>query len=66
MTRGPQDAGTTEVGTTDKDAPFATPENRMVEAMMADLMAGPFKDQSFKLHKTDPKTGKRSVLTLTG
>jgi hypothetical protein len=38
----------------------------LVEAMMADLMAGPFKGQSFKLHKTDPETGKRRVLSLNG
>ena len=47
-------------------APFATPDNKMVEAMLADLMQTAFKGQTFRFHKTDPATGKRDVLTLKG
>ena len=47
-------------------APFATPDNKMVEAMLADLMKTVFKSQTFRFHKTDPATGKREVVTLKG
>lgn len=46
-------------------APFATPENKQLEAMLGDLMQSVFKGQTFKLHKTDPETGKRDVVSLT-
>lgn len=46
-------------------APFATPENKQLEAMLGDLMQSVFKGQTFKLHKTDPETGKRDVISLT-
>lgn len=45
-------------------APFATPENRHREIMMADLIAGPLRGQTFKLHRTDPQTGERRVITV--
>lgn len=45
-------------------APFATAENRHREIMMADLMAGPLQGQAFKLHRTDPMTGERRVVTV--
>lgn len=45
-------------------APFATDENRHREIMIADLISGPLKGVSFKLHRTDPATGKRSVVTV--
>jgi len=45
-------------------APFANPQNRHVEVMMADLVSGPLKGKAFKLHRTDAKTGKRSVVTV--
>ncbi|MDA5193674.1 toxin-activating lysine-acyltransferase [Govanella unica] len=45
-------------------APFATPENRHREIMVADLISGPLKGQQFRLHKTDPQTGKREVVTV--
>ena len=45
-------------------APFANEQNKQREIMMADLLAGPLKGQAFKLHRTDPKTGKRSVVTI--
>lgn len=45
-------------------APFATTENRHREIMMADLISGPLNGQAFKLHRTDPVTGKRTVITV--
>lgn len=45
-------------------APFATAENRHREIMMADLIAGPLKGRAFKLHRTDPQTGERRVVTV--
>jgi cytolysin-activating lysine-acyltransferase len=40
-------------------SPFATPENRLSEAMLIDLIQGPFRDTPFSLHRTDPVTGER-------
>jgi cytolysin-activating lysine-acyltransferase len=40
-------------------SPFATPENRISEAMLLDLMQGPFRSTAFNLHRTDPNTGRR-------
>lgn len=45
-------------------APFATPENRLVEAMLADLMRNVFAGRTFKFHSTDPATGRREVKEL--
>lgn len=45
-------------------SPFATPENKLSEAMLVDLIQGPFKDKRFHLHRTDPITGVRSKITL--
>ena len=42
-------------------APFATEENKLTEAMVADLMQNVFTGKSFKMHVTDPLTGKREV-----
>lgn len=47
-------------------APFATPDNQQVEAMLADLIKGPFAGQKFKFHHTDPTTGKREVKEIGG
>lgn len=44
--------------------PFATPENKLSEAMLLDLMQGPFKHTVFNLHRTDPKTGRRDKIHL--
>jgi cytolysin-activating lysine-acyltransferase len=44
--------------------PFATPENKLAEAMFADLLQGPFKGKRFSLHRTDPKTGQKTKFTL--
>lgn len=40
-------------------APFATPDNKLQEAMLADLKQNVFKSRSFKLHVIDPSTGDR-------
>lgn len=50
----------------DMIAPFATPDNKHVEAMLADLIQGPFAGQKFKFHQTDPATGKREVKEIGG
>ena len=46
-------------------SPFATAENKMTEAMFADLVNGPFKGQTFRFTKTNPQTGKREVAEFT-
>jgi len=40
-------------------SPFSTPENKLSEAMLLDLIQGPFRDVAFSLHRTDPATGRR-------
>lgn len=45
-------------------SPFATPENRLVEVMLADLVQGPFAGRRFSLHRTDPATGRKDRITL--
>lgn len=47
-------------------APFATLENKLQEAMLADLVKNVFKQSKFKLHLTDPKTGKREMKEIGG
>ena len=42
-------------------APFATPENKLTEAMVADLVQNVFGKRKFKFHSTDLATGKRDV-----
>lgn len=44
-------------------SPFATPENKLSEAMLLDLINGPFRGSSFSLHRTDPATGIRKKVT---
>jgi cytolysin-activating lysine-acyltransferase len=45
-------------------SPFATPENKLTQIMLLDLINGPFKGRTFHLHRTDPNTGKREKVTL--
>lgn len=45
-------------------SPFATPENKLSEIMLLDLMNGPFKGRMFNLHRTDLQTGKRERVRL--
>ncbi len=46
-------------------APFATPENKMTEVMLLDLMQGPFSGVPFNLHRTDPATGRRDKVHVS-
>ena len=45
-------------------SPFATPENRLTEIMLADLVNGPFQGKRFSLHRTDPASGRKDKITL--
>ncbi|MBC2653492.1 toxin-activating lysine-acyltransferase [Novosphingobium flavum] len=53
-----------EVWLVDLVAPFATPENRQREIMIADLISKPLKGTQFHFHQTDPETGQRMVRTV--
>lgn len=53
-----------EVWLVDLIAPFATAENKQREIMIADLISKPLEGVSFKMHVTDPQTGKRIVQTV--
>lgn len=46
--------------------PFATPENKLAELMLSDLMNGPFKGRDFSLHRTDPATGRKDRIKIGG
>ncbi len=46
--------------------PFATPENKLAQACLSDLITGVLKGKSLKMHKTDPQTGEKSVIELGG
>jgi cytolysin-activating lysine-acyltransferase len=45
-------------------SPFATPQNKISEAMLLDLIGGPFRDTAFALHRTDPGTGRRETVRM--
>jgi cytolysin-activating lysine-acyltransferase len=45
-------------------SPFATKENKFTEAMLIDLVKGPFAKVSFSLHRTDPATGRRDKVHM--
>ncbi len=47
-------------------SPFATAKNKLSEAMLLDLMQGPFRDVAFHLHRTDPATGRRDKIRMAG
>ena len=44
--------------------PYATPQNKLLEAMLLDLIKGPFRDVRFSMHRTDPQTGRRDKVTM--
>jgi|TARA_B110000914_G_C15061282_1_gene264115 cytolysin-activating lysine-acyltransferase len=44
--------------------PFLAEENNLIQKLLTKLMQASFKDKEFKLHQTDPKTGKREVKVL--
>jgi cytolysin-activating lysine-acyltransferase len=45
-------------------SPFSTPENKLTEVMLVDLVNGPFRGRRFSLHKTDPQSGLKHKITL--
>ena len=45
-------------------SPFSTGANKLAEAMLLDLMQGPFRATPFSLHRTDPKTGRREKVHM--
>lgn len=45
-------------------SPYATPENKLAEVMLLDLIQGPFSATAFHLHRTDPVTGRRDKVTM--
>lgn len=47
-------------------APYADADNKLAEAMLLDLVGGPFAGKSFALHRSDPATGERSKVTVPG
>jgi cytolysin-activating lysine-acyltransferase len=47
-------------------SPFATPQNKLVEVMLLDLIQGPFRQTPFSLHRTDPATGRRDTVRMSG
>jgi cytolysin-activating lysine-acyltransferase len=47
-------------------SPFATPQNKLAEAMLLDLIQGPFKSVAFHLHRTDPASGRRDKIRMAG
>lgn len=47
-------------------APFATPENKLQEAMLADLLQNIFPKRTIAMHVTDPATGKRETKEIGG
>jgi len=42
-------------------SPFANAQNKLMDAMFADLVNNPFKGKSFRFTKTNPQTGQRQV-----
>lgn len=46
-------------------SPFAAPQNKLSEAMLLDLIQGPFKSTPFALHRTDPQTGRREKVVMS-
>ena len=44
--------------------PFATPDNSLAQACLADLLNGPLKGRRVKMHKTDLNTGEKTVVEL--
>lgn len=45
-------------------SPFANDQNKLSQAMLLDLMQGPFKGKAFNLHRTDPATGRREAVRV--
>jgi cytolysin-activating lysine-acyltransferase len=45
-------------------SPFANKDNKLMEAMLVDLMNGPLGKTPFNLHRTDPATGRRDKIHM--
>ena len=45
-------------------SPFASERNQLNQAMLLDLMRGPFAHTPFHLHRTDPATGRRDKVRM--
>jgi cytolysin-activating lysine-acyltransferase len=45
-------------------SPFAGKDNKITEAMLLDLMQGPFRDTAFNLHRTNAATGRRDKIQM--
>jgi cytolysin-activating lysine-acyltransferase len=45
-------------------SPFSTKDNKLTEAMLLDLIQGPFRATPFNLHRTDPATGRRDKVHM--
>jgi cytolysin-activating lysine-acyltransferase len=45
-------------------SPFTNQDNKLSEAMLLDLIQGPFKQIAFNLHRTDPATGRRDKIRV--
>lgn len=58
--------GEVELWLVDFIVPFATNENKLAQACLADLINVPFKGKRLRMHKTDPKTGDKTMIELGG
>ena len=58
--------GEVELWIVDFMVPFATAENKLAQACMADFVRGPLKGAKVRMHKTDPKSGEKTTITLGG
>jgi cytolysin-activating lysine-acyltransferase len=47
-------------------SPFATAQNKLSEVLLRDLIQGPFRQTAFSLHRTDPASGRRDKITMSG
>lgn len=45
-------------------SPFATPQNKLSEVMLLDLINGPFHQTAFNLHRTDPQSRQREKICV--
>ncbi len=58
--------GALELWLVDLIVPHATPENKLAEACLSDLLTGPLKGKKLKMQRVDAKTGEKSTIELGG
>lgn len=58
--------GELELWLVDLVVPHATPENKLAEACLSDLLAGPLAGKKLKMQRTDAKTGEKTTIELGG